>query len=340
MAQRVREDYRRLTGPEKAAIFLLSAGEDTARRITALLSDDDIRELSQSMANLGSVSADLVERLFVEFAEQVSSTGPLAGTFDSTERLLLKVMPRDKVDAIMEDIRGPAGRTMWDKLANVNETVLANYLKNEYPQTVAVVLSKIKPEHAAQVLSQLPESFSMEVIMRILRMETVQKEVLDDIERTLRTEFMSNLARTNRRDAHEMMAEMFNSLDRATEARFLSSLEERNRDSAERIRALMFTFEDLGKLDPSGIQTMLRTVDKQKLTIALKGASETLKDLFFTNMSERAAKIMREDMASLGPVRLKDVDESQMYMVQLAKDMAARGEIVISTGKGEDELVY
>jgi flagellar motor switch protein FliG len=249
-------------------------------------------------------------------------------------------MEKDKVSQIMEDIRGPAGRTMWDKLGNVNEQVLANYLKNEYPQTVAVVLSKIKPEHASRVLALLPESFAMEVVMRMLRMEAVQKEVLDDVERTLRTEFMSNLARTSRRDAHEMMAEIFNNLDRNTESRFLAALEERNRDSAERIKALMFTFEDLSKLDPSGVQTLLRSVDKAKLALGLKGASEQLRDLFFTNMSERAAKIMREDMAAMGPVRLRDVDEAQMYMVQLAKDLAARGEIVMAEGKGEDELIY
>jgi flagellar motor switch protein FliG len=292
------------------------------------------------MANLGTVSSTIIERLFVEFAEQISSTGSLVGTYESTERLLMKVLDNDKVNQIMEDIRGPAGRTMWDKLANVNETVLANYLKNEYPQTVAVVLSKIKGEHAARVLAQLPESFAMEVVMRMLRMEAVQKEVLDDVERTLRTEFMSNLARTSRRDAHEMMAEIFNNLDRNTESRFLAALEERNRDSAERIKALMFTFEDLSKLDPSGVQTLLRVVDKPKLGLALKGSSETLRDLFFTNMSERAAKIMREDMAAMGPVRLRDVDEAQMYMVQVAKDLAARGEIVMAEGKGEDELIY
>jgi flagellar motor switch protein FliG len=229
---------------------------------------------------------------------------------------------------------------MWDKLANVSEAVLANYLKNEYPQTVAVVLSKVRPEHAGRVLTLLPESFAMEVIMRMLRMEAVQKEVLDDIERTLRTEFMTNLARTSRRDAHEMLAEIFNGLDRTTEHRFMAALEERNRDSAERIKALMFTFEDLSKLDPSGVQTLLRNVDKAKLATALKGASETLKDLFFSNMSERAAKILREDMAAMGPVRVKDVDESQMYMVQLAKDLAARGEIVIAEGGGEGELIY
>ena len=339
-ALRIREDYRTLTGPEKAAIMMLALGEEHATKLFTHMDDEEIRELSQTMANLGTVSSTIIERLFVEFAEQISSTGSLVGTYESTERLLMKVLDTDKVNQIMEDIRGPAGRTMWDKLANVNETVLANYLKNEYPQTVAVVLSKIKGEHAARVLAQLPESFAMEVVMRMLRMESVQKEVLDDVERTLRTEFMSNLARTSRRDAHEMMAEIFNNLDRNTESRFLAALEERNRDSAERIKALMFTFEDLSKLDPSGVQTLLRVVDKPKLGLALKGASETLRDLFFTNMSERAAKIMREDMAAMGPVRLRDVDEAQMYMVQVAKDLAARGEIVMAEGKGEDELIY
>jgi flagellar motor switch protein FliG len=337
---RVREDYRSLTGPEKAAVLMLALGDEHAAQLFVYMDEEEIKELSMTMANLGTISSTLVERLCVEFAEQLSSSGSLVGTFESTERLLLKVMSKDKVDAIMEDIRGPAGRTMWEKLANVNEMVLANYLKNEYPQTVAVVLSKIKSDHAARVLALLPESFAMEVIMRMLRMEAVQKEVLDDVERTLRTEFMSNLARTQRRDSHEMMAEIFNSLDRQTENKFLAALEERNRESADRIKALMFTFEDLTRIDQQGIQTLLRSVDKAKMVVALKGASESLREIFFNNMSERAGKIMREEMSSMGPVRLKEVDEAQMYMVQLAKDLAARGEIMISEGKGDDELVY
>ena len=337
---RLREDYRTMSGAEKAALLLMSVGEDNATRLFSLMDDDEIRELSQAMANLGNVSAQMVERLLVEFADQISSTGSLVGNFDNTERLLAKVMDKDRVGNIMEEIRGPAGRTMWEKLANVNETVLANYLKNEYPQTVAVVLSKIKSEHAAQVLTLLPEPFAMEVIMRMLRMESVQKEVLDDVERTLRNEFMSNLARTNRRDSHELMADIFNYLDRNMESRYLTALEERNKDSAERIKALMFTFEDLGNLDPGGVQTLLRNADKDKIATALKGASEELRDLFFSNMSERAAKIMREDMQAMGPVRLRDVDEAQMLMVTLAKDLAASGEIIIADNKGEDELVY
>ncbi len=335
-----REDFRGLSGQQKAAILMLSIGEDTAMRLFSLMDDDEIKELSQAMAGLGRIDADMVERLFVEFADQVSSTGSLHGSYESTERLLMKAMPADRVEGIMEEIRGPAGRTMWDKLGNVSEEVLANYLKNEYPQTVAVVLSKIRPDHAASVLEILPEEFAMEVVMRMLRMEVVQKEILDGVEKTLRSEFMSNLARTNRRDAHEMMAEIFNNLDRTNETRFLSALEDLNRDAAERIKALMFTFEDLHKLDPTGVQTLLRGCDKAKLGIALKGASEDLRDLFFSNMSERAGKILREDMESMGPVRLKDVDEAQTYMVTLAKDLSARGEIIISDGGREEELIY
>src|SRR5579863_1124377 len=337
---RVREDIRTLTGPEKAAILMLALGEEHTARLFSLMDDEEIKEISQTMANLGTVSSNIVERLFVEFAEQISATGSLVGTYESTERLLAKVLGQDRVNTIMEEIRGPAGRTMWDKLGNVNETVLANYLKNEYPQTVAVVLSKIKPDHAGRVLTQLPESFAMEVVMRMLRMEAVQKEVLDDVERTLRNEFFSSLARTNRRDSHELIAEIFNSLDRSTESRFLTALEERNRDAAERIKALMFTFEDLGKLDGMAIQGILRSAEKDKIPLALKGASETLRDLFLGNMSERAGKLLREEIAAMGPVRLKDVEEAQGYLVSLAKDLAARGEIVIADGSAEDELVY
>jgi flagellar motor switch protein FliG len=339
-AVRVREDVRSLSGAEKAALFILSLGEEYAARLFTHMNDDEIKELSQVMANLGNVSSTLVEKLFVEFAEQMSASGGASGTLESTERLLMKVLDKSRVSNIMEDIRGPAGRTMWDKLANVNEATLAAFLKNEYPQTVAVVVSKIKPDHAARVLSQLPESFAMEVITRMLRMESVQKDVLDDIERTLRNEFMSNLARTNRRDPHESMAEIFNNLDRASETKFMTALEERSRDSAEKIKGLMFTFEDLGRLQGAAIQAILRSADKAKLPAALKGASDAIKELFFSNMSERAGKLLKEDIAAMGPVRLRDVEEAQSNLVNTAKDLATKGEIVIAKDNEEDELVY
>jgi flagellar motor switch protein FliG len=336
----VREDIRQLSGAERSAVLLLSLGEEHSAKIWQMMDEEEVKEVSQVMSNLGSISSSVVEKLMIEFVSQMSGTGSLMGSYESTERLLARLLPSEKVGSIMEEIRGPAGRTMWDKLANVNESVLANYLKNEYPQTVSVVLSKIKPEHAARVLGALPEEFALEVVQRMLRMESVQKDILDKVEKTLRVEFMSNLARTSKRDSHEHMAEIFNNFDRQTEGRFVTALEERSRDSAERIKALMFTFEDLGKLDPGSIQTLLRHVEKDKLGLALKGATDSLRDIFFSNMSERAGKILREDMEAMGPVRLKDVDEAQMRMVNVAKDLANKGEIMIANKQGEDELVY
>ncbi len=333
-------DYRTLSGPQKAAAFMLAVGREHSTKIFERMDDEEIRELSHAMSTLGSLNAGVVERLFVEFADQLSTAGGLVGSYDSTERLLMSSLPEDRVKQIMEEMRGPAGRNMWDKLGNVNEAVLANYLKNEYPQTVAVVLSKIKTDHAARVLALLPENFSMEVIMRMLRMEAVQKEILNHVERTLRTEFMTNLARTAHRDSHELMADIFNNLDRNTETRFMTALEERNRESAERIKQLMFTFDDLARVDSSGIQLLLRQVEKDQLAVALKGSSQEVKELFFANMSERAGKMMKEDMDAMGAVRLKDVDEAQSGIVQVAKALSDAGEIVIAGSDEESELIY
>ena len=340
---KIKDDYRSLTGPEKAAIFMLAVGNQHSAPLFEKMDDEEIRNLSQAMSSLGTVSAGIIERLFVEFADQLSSAGGLVGlvgSVGSTERLLMSALPEDRLAQIMEEISGPAGRTMWDKLNNVNEVVLANYLKNEYPQTVAVVMTKLRSDHASRVLSVLPENFSMEVIMRMLRMEAVQKDILDHVERTLRSEFMTNLARTARSDSHELMADIFNNLDRTTENRFMTLLEEGNREAAERIKALMFTFDDLARVDGAGIQTLLRQVEKDSLGLALKGASEDVKELFFANMSERAGKMMKEDMEAMGAVRLKDVDEAQSGIVTIAKALSDSGEIVIAGGDDESELVY
>ena len=332
-------DFQSMAGAQKAAVLMLALGEEQCARLFSMMHEDEIKEISSAMAQLGPVRSDTVERLCVEFAEQIGGTGSLVGSFENTERLLMKTLPRERVAQIMEEIRGPAGRTMWDKLGNVHEAVLANYLKNEYPQTVAVVLSKVRADHAARVLAMLPDSFAMEVVMRMLRMESVQKDVLDGVERTLRAEFMSNLARSTRRDAHEMMAEIFNNLDRQAEARFLAALEERNREAAEKIKSLMFTFDDLQRLTPMAVQTLLRTIEKEKLPLALKGASEKLRELFFSNLSERAGKMLRDEIELLGPVKLRDVDEAQASIVAQAKEMAAQGQIEIGEGK-DDEMVY
>lgn len=328
-----------LSGPAKVAVLVLALGEEQGSRLVGLLEEDEVREVSAAMAQLGSVKAETVESLCNSFVDNMGKSSAVAGSFETTERLLRTSMPSDRVDRIMEEIRGPAGKTIWEKLGNVNEVALANYLKNEYPQTIAVVLSRIKSDHAARVLAILPEPLAIEVIERMLTMDSVQKEVLGDVENTLRMDFMSSLGRSARRDAHEQMADIFNSLDRQSEARFMVTLEAKNQESAARIKALMFTFEDLGRLTPPAIQTLLRQADKEKLPVALKGASEKIRDLFFKNLSERAGKMLLDDIEALGPVRLRDVDAAQASLVTLAKDLAASGEIEIAAGK-DDDLLY
>ncbi len=332
-------NQRVLSGDEKAAALLLALGPDYGKPIFDELDELEVKQLSRAMVRLGPITQEMLDDLMVEFVTTISSNGSLSGNTDSTERLLLSFLPQEKVSSIMEEIRGPAGRNMWEKLSNVQADVLAAYLKNEYPQTIAVVLSKIATDHASKVLAALPEELALDVVQRMLGLDPVQKEILEKIENTLRTEFMSTLNHSKRRDSHEQMAEIFNSFDRQTEARFIASLEENSREDAERIKSLMFTFEDLAKLDSTAIQTLLTKMDKKDLAMALKGANDQLKETFFANMSGRTAKLLRDDMEAMGPVRLKDVDEAQGRMVSTAKDLAARGEIMIMTSRADDQMV-
>jgi flagellar motor switch protein FliG len=268
------------------------------------------------------------------------ASGPLAGNFEKTEQLLRKILPNRRAEQIMAEIRGPAGRNIWQKLSNVRDEILAGYLKNEYPQTVAVILSKITTDQAARVLALLPDEFAIETVDRMLRMEPVPQTVLERIEETLRIEFIGNLSLTTRRDNNEQMAEIFNAFDRPTEGRMLTALDEINRQAADRIRSLMFTFEDLTRLDSNTAQVIVRSVDRDLLARALKGSADFVKDFFFEAMSQRAVKILLEDMATIGPLRLKDVDDAQQAILQIVKDLATKGDIVLSKSRGDDEMVF
>jgi len=341
MAEQIEiKDLSELTGPQRAAVLLLMLGEKHGGPIWALLEEDEVKRVSYAMAQLGSIEAKTVEGLVVDFVSRLSSAGAVTGSLDRTEELLAKIFPADQVSSIISEIKGASGRRMWQRLSHIDAEILATYLRSEYPQTVAVILSRISPDHTARVLSILPDDFAVDVMNRMLKMETVQKEALEHIEETLRNEFVTTISQTSRRDANELMAEVFNAFDRQTEARFFAALDSVNRDSAKKIRELMFTFEDLTKLDPGSVQTLMRQVDKDTLGRALKGASEPVRTFFFSNMSTRAAKNLEDEMGSMGPIRLKDVDDAQNKMVNLAKELAEKGEIMISKNRAEEELVY
>lgn len=325
-------------GLQKAAMLMLIAGEDHARLLFDRLKLDEIKIVTQKMSQLGRVTSDDVEVLLREFKLITGAGAGVVGSYDTVKSFLSKILDEDKVKLIMKDIGGPAGGNIWDKLSKVDETILATFLKNEYPQTIAVVLSKLKTDHAARVMSHLPQEMTIEAMMRMLRLETVQEEILTDVEDLLRAEFVINASGARAPDQHEVLADIFNHFDRASEATFLGMLEERNKESAELIRALMFTFDDLIKLDGPAIQILLRNVNNAKLGLALKGAKDELRDLFLKNMSERAAKILREDMENMGPVRLKDVEEAQAEIVTNAKLLVDQGEIMIAGDNDEDMI--
>ena len=332
--------FAEMPGTQRAAALLLILGDKDGAPIWQLLEEDEVKKVSHAMVQLGSLEVEVVESLIVDFVSRLSTNGGISSSFERTETLLMKIFPSEQVALIMADIKGASGRRVWQSLSQIDPETLASFLRQEYPQTVAVILSRVRSDYAARVLGILPEEFAIDVLNRMLRMETVQKEALRHIEETLRTEFVTTASQTTRRDAHELMAEIFNAFDRQTETRFLAALDQSNRGSAKKIRQLMFTFEDLSKLDSGSVQTLMRQVDKDILGRALKGASEAMKTLFFANMSSRAAKGLQDDMQSLGPIRLKDVDEAQTKMTELAKELAERGEIMIAKNSAEEELVY
>lgn len=328
-----------VTGAQKAAILLLALGEDTSSQLFSGMHESEIREISSAMATIGTIPAETVETVCNEFSKSFASSDTLVGTFETTERMLRKALPGDRVNQIMEEIRGPAGRTMWDKLGNVPENVLANYLRNEYPQTVAVILSRLQPAHTARVLALLPEDFAVDVMMRMLHMENVQRDVIDSLETTLRSEFIASLARSSKQDSHEVLAEIFNNFDRRVEGQFMNALERRNLEDAERVKALMFTFDDIKRLPREAVIRALRDIPREKLPLALKGASEEVRSLFLSSMTARAGKILEDEITAMGPVRLKDVDAAQAEIVATIKELSNQGEIDINPASGNNELI-
>lgn len=333
------KDISKLTGAQRVAIVLLSLSDSDATKVFSLMAEDEITEISHAMSHLGSVSPEVIDSVMSQLNSELIGDSMFLGNLHTTEKLLEKVLDKERVVALMDEIKGPQGRNTWEKLANVNEELLALYFRNEHPQTAALVLSKIAPDHAAKVLSNLPDSFAFEVISRILSLGNVKKEVLEKVERILRVEFISSAGKTQKSNSFEMLAEIFNNLDRSSESKFMNMLENTIPEAAAKIRDMMFTFEDLVKIDSRGIQRLLRDVEKSTLTMALKGASEDLKKVLFASMSQRAAKIIQEDLMSLGSVRVKDVDSARSDVVMVAKALIENGEIDVSMSADDEELI-
>jgi flagellar motor switch protein FliG len=330
---------RKISGLDKVAIIFMAVERDVAIKLFGLLDDDEIREISKAMVSLGSVESETVEKVMEEFNVLMTESTSVEGNLANTRNLLGQILGQEATDEVLNDIYGPTGKDIWDKLNNVNEETLSSFLVNEYPQTIALILSKMKSSKVAKILSILPEDLSFDIVQRMLTIEPVKKEVLNDIENTLKNEFMANLFLTKKVDTYEIMSEIFNNFDRQTEQKFFEKLEAIDKESAEKIKSLMFTFYDLLKLSPQAIQMVIKGCDNDMLVIALKGSSEEMRNFFFGNMSERASKILKEEMEAKGPIRLKEVDEAQMKIVKITKDLAEKRQITIPEGDEDEQMI-
>jgi flagellar motor switch protein FliG len=317
------------------AVLFMALDEDRTQAIFSRLDEGEIRRVSRAMATLGKVSVEQVERVIQRFRNEVGHTGSVIGTAESTERLLRRLLPNEKVNEIMDEIRGPEGKTMWEKLANISPEVLATYLRTELAQTSAVVLTKLPPQHAARVLALLPQVSVDEIVLRMVRMDSIQKHVLTDIETTLQREFITNLSRSYERDSSQIVAEILNRADKGLLERLMGHIEAREPQSAARIRRIMFTFDDLIRVDRSTFGTLVADCPTDKLQIALSAASPALRDLFFGNMSDRAASMLRDEIETMPLPRRKTIEDAQAEIIVIAKRLADEGRIFILE---EDEV--
>lgn len=328
---------RRLNGAERAAIILLALPQELTVKVMEMLSEAEIREISKAMARLGRVEPPVLEGISHEFLQTAASSGLVVGSEQSTERLLKAALSGREglIKSIMEDIRSPGGDTTWERISAVDAKVLAEYLANEHPQTIAVVLSRVGPEHSARVLSLLPDAAASDVMLRILQLGPVSADILEDVERSLRNDLATLTGRGQGADPHALMADLVSRVDSDTEARLLGALESASPETAGRVRRLMFTFEDLVKIGKTALQTLLQECDKSRLALALKPLDETVQQVFLGNMSERQAKLFREELETVSNPRKPDMEAAQRELVALAKALAASGRLSLQSDEPE-----
>jgi flagellar motor switch protein FliG len=312
---------------DKAAIILMTMDQARVQQIFSRLDDDEIRRVSRAMATLGRTDGELVTQTVSEFQSALGRAGSLVGSAHNTERMLRQVLPPQKAAEIIQDISGGHSGMVWEKLTQTTPEVLASYLGNESPQTAAVVLAKLPAQYAARVLALLPDA--AEVALRIVRTKAVQSTVLTDLEETLRREFVGDGNAPRDKDSSRTLADLLNHSDKAMVQQVMSTITARDAEAAVKVRRLMFGFEDLVRVDPATFGALIAECPAEKLPIALATAEPTLRDLFLSRMSERAANMLREEMESMPTPRKRLVDEAQAEIVALAKRLAEAGRIII-----------
>lgn len=329
-----------LSGPEKAAVFLLTLGDEFAAQVFQRLDVEEIKAVGRQMAKIDHVDKEDIANLLKEFRSDEGAEDLFLSGDDMLEAALKKALQADKANEILEDIRSDWRLTLFQKARKLEPKVLVNFLRNEHPQTIALVLAVLDQQQAAAVLAELKEDQRIEVVMRMSELDKVSPEILVDIDRVLQEELLSVEGMEGQRlGGVEAVAEILNNADRALEASILEGVEEQREELADEIRRLMFVFEDLIGVDDRGVMAILKEVSTDDLKLALKTASDELKEKIFKNMSQRAVEMLKEDMEIMGPTRLKDVEAAQQAILKIAKRLEQEGKVQLSSGGSDDEFV-
>ncbi|MBT5550569.1 MAG: flagellar motor switch protein FliG [Nitrospina sp.] len=332
----------KLTGPERAAVLLINLGEDIAAKVLANLDDREIQNIGNYMSALGDVDMSVMDSINKEFYEMVKSgTGGLGiAGMDFLKTALMQALDPAKATEILNNITTP-GEEMGGGLETVrllDPKIISSFIVNEHPQTAAIILAHLDPPVASLTIRELPEEHRMEIIHRLATLERVAPSVIRELDEALQAEFRTSGAVSgNKLGGVEVAAEVMGSLDRTTETSILTSMDEVDPDLANEIRNLRFTFEDILKIDDNGIQMIMKEINQEDLLIGLKTATDELKEKLFTNMSERAALMMKEDLESLGPTKISEVEKAQQKVIAVCKKLEEDGKLVI--GGGADTLV-
>jgi flagellar motor switch protein FliG len=340
MAKREQQGGDALSGPEKAAIFMLTLGEDFAAKVFQRLEEEEIKMVGRQMAKIDHVEKDDIANLLKEFRSDEGGEGLFLSGDDMLESALKKALESDKANAILDDIRSDWRLTLFQKARKLDPRILVNFLRNEHPQTIALVMAVLDQSQAAVILGELKEDQRIEVIIRMSELDKVSPEILVEIDRVLQEELLSvEGVEGQRLGGVEAVAEILNQADRALEASILEGVEEQREELADEIRRLMFVFDDLIGVDDRGVMAILKEVSSDDLKLALKTAATELQEKIFKNMSQRAVEMLKEDMEMMGPTRLKDVETAQQSILKIAKRLEQEGKVQLSAGGGEDEFV-
>jgi len=328
---------QQLKGSQKVAVLLLAMGDKFTSEIFKRLERQEITKISKAMLELESVPKDTVEGILREYHQAlVTGQDIISGGSETVKRILSKNLDTDTAKYIMDALEMEHGPTPFRELENVSPRILSQILRNEHPQTLALLLGHLNPDQAAELLTSLPAGIRPEVLMRLARLEAVPEEMLMEVDKVLQNQLIAMGGKEGKKvGGVAAVAEILNAVDRATEEEVLAEIEEESAQMAEEIRNLMFVFDDIKALDDRSIRELLKEISNEDLTTALKGASDDLKEKFFKNLSERAAAMIQEDLEIMGPVRLSDVEGSQQSIVKTVRRLEAEGRIVVGRGSGD-----